>query len=276
MVFFVVVFDCVKLFVIIVVMDKVCVLKVVGCNVIGFGVGEFDFDMFVNIKFVVIYVIEVGKIKYIVVDGIFELKEVIIVKFQCENGVSYKLNQIIVGIGGKQVLYNVLMVIINLGDEVIIFVLYWVSYFEMVVFVGGELVLVVCIVVIGFKFQVDVFECVIMLKIKWVILCLLLNLIGVVYMCVELKVFIDVLVKYFYVWVMIDDMYEYLVYDDFQFIIVVQVELKLYDCMFIVNGVFKVYCMIGWCIGYVGGFVQLIKVMVMIQLQLILNLLLIV
>ncbi|MGY2938960.1 aspartate/methionine/tyrosine aminotransferase [Bradyrhizobium sp. GM6.1] len=138
--------------------DKARALKAAGRNVIGLGAGEPDFDTPANIKLAAIHAIEAGKTKYTAVDGIPELKEAIIAKFQRENGVVYKANQIIVGTGGKQVLYNALMATINPGDEVIIPAPYWVSYPEMVALAGGEPVPVVCTAATGFKLQAEALE----------------------------------------------------------------------------------------------------------------------
>ena len=135
--------------------DKARALKAAGRNVIGLGAGEPDFDTPANIKLAAIHAIEAGKTKYTAVDGIPELKEAIIAKFQRENGLTYKPNQIIVGTGGKQVLYNALMATLNPGDEVIIPAPYWVSYPEMVALAGGEPVPVVCPASSGFKLQPD-------------------------------------------------------------------------------------------------------------------------
>lgn len=153
------------------------------------------------------------------------------------------------------------MGMLNFGDEVVIFVFYWVFYFDMVFLVGGIFVIVEVKLENGFKFILDQFEVVIIFKIKWFLFNLFLNLIGVGYNYDEFKVLIDVLMCYLYVWVLMDDMYEYFVFGDFKFCMLVQVELVFYDCILIVNGVFKVYVMMGWCIGYVVGFEQIIKVM---------------
>ncbi|MGY3280758.1 aspartate/methionine/tyrosine aminotransferase [Bradyrhizobium sp. S3.7.6] len=247
--------------------DKARALKAAGRNVIGLGAGEPDFDTPANIKLAAIHAIEAGKTKYTAVDGIPELKEAIIGKFQRENGVAYKPNQIIVGTGGKQVLYNALMATINPGDEVIIPAPYWVSYPEMVALAGGEPVPVVCTAATGFKLQAEALERAITPKTKWVILCSPSNPTGAAYTRTELKALTDVLVRHPHVWVMTDDMYEHLVYDDFQFTTVAQVEPKLYDRTLTVNGVSKAYCMTGWRIGYAGGPAQLIKAMSTIQSQ---------
>ena len=195
--------------------DKARALKAAGRNVIGLGAGEPDFDTPANIKLAAIHAIEAGKTKYTDVGGIPELKEAIIAKFQRENGLTYKPNQIIVGTGGKQVLYNALMATINPGDEVIIPAPYWVSYPEMVALAGGEPVPVVCTAEHGFKLQPEDLEKAITPKTKWIILCSPSNPTGAAYSRAELKAITDVLVKHPHVWVMTDDMYEHLVYDDF-------------------------------------------------------------
>jgi aspartate aminotransferase len=247
--------------------DKARALKAAGRNVIGLGSGEPDFDTPANIKLAAIHAIEAGKTKYTAVDGIPELKEAIIAKFQRENGLSYKPNQIIVGTGGKQVLYNALMATLNPGDEVIIPAPYWVSYPEMVALAGGTPVSVTCTAEFGFKLQAAALEAAITPQTKWVILCSPSNPTGAAYKKAELRALTDVLVKHPHVWVMTDDMYEHLVYDDFEFTTVAQIEPKLYDRTLTVNGVSKAYCMTGWRIGYAGGPANLIKAMSTIQSQ---------
>src|ERR1700753_1633630 len=247
--------------------DKARALKAAGRNVIGLGAGEPDFDTPANIKLAAIHAIEAGKTKYTDVGGIPELKEAIIGKFQRENGLTFKPSQIIVGTGGKQVLYNALMATINPGDEVIIPAPYWVSYPEMVALAGGEPVPVVCTAEHGFKVQPAELEKAITTEAKWIILCSPSTPTGSAYTRAELKALTDVLVKHPHVWVMTDDMYEHLVYDDFEFTTVAQIEPKLYDRTLTVNGVSKAYCMTGWRIGYAGGPANLIKAMATIQSQ---------
>lgn len=247
--------------------DKARVLKAAGRNVIGLGAGEPDFDTPGNIKLAAIHAIEAGKTKYTAVDGIPELKEAIIAKFSRENGLSYKPAQITVGTGGKQVLYNALMATINPGDEVVIPAPYWVSYPEMVALAGGEPVPVVCTAEQGFKLRPEALEKAITPKTKWLILNSPSNPTGAAYTRAELKAITDVLVRHPHVWVMTDDMYEHLVYDDFVFTTPAQVEPLLFDRTLTVNGVSKAYCMTGWRIGYAGGPVELIKAMATIQSQ---------
>jgi aspartate aminotransferase len=150
---------------------RAAALKATGRDIIGLGAGEPDFDTPANIKLAAIHAIEAGKTKYTDVGGIPELKEAIIAKFQRENGLTYTPNQIIVGTGGKQVLYNALMATINPGDEVIIPAPYWVSYPEMVALAGGESVPVVCTAADGFKLRPEALEKAITPKTKWIILC---------------------------------------------------------------------------------------------------------
>src|ERR1700753_3647049 len=247
--------------------DKARALKAAGRNVIGLGAGEPDFDTPANIKLAAIHAIEAGKTKYTAVDGIPELKEAIAAKFQRENGLTYKPSQIIVGTGGKQVLYNALMATINPGDEVIIPAPYWVSYPEMVALAGGESVPGVCTAQHGFKLQPEALEKAITPKTKWIILNSPSNPTGAAYSKSELKAITDVLVKHPHVWVMTDDMYEHLVYDRFVYTTVVEVEPKLRDRTLTVNGVSKAYAMTGWRIGYAGGPKQLIKAIGTIQSQ---------
>ena len=247
--------------------DKARALKAAGRNVIGLGAGEPDFDTPENIKEAAIKAIKDGKTKYTDVGGIPELKEAIIAKFKRENELTYKPNQIIVGTGGKQVLYNALMATINPGDEVIIPAPYWVSYPEMVALAGGESVPVVCPASSGFKLRAADLEKAITPKTKWIILNSPSNPTGAAYSRAELKAITDVLVKHPHVWVMTDDMYEHLVYDDFKFTTPAQIEPKLFDRTLTVNGVSKAYCMTGWRIGYAGGPAELIKAMQTIQSQ---------
>ena len=247
--------------------DKARALKAAGRNVIGLGAGEPDFDTPANIKLAAIHAIEAGKTKYTDVGGIPELKAAIIAKFQRENGLTYTPNQVVVSTGGKQVLYNALMATINPGDEVIIPAPYWVSYPEMVALAGGEPVPVVCTAEFGFKLQPAALEAAITPKTKWIILNSPSNPTGAAYSRAELKALTDVLVKHPQVWVMTDDMYEHVVYDDFVFATPAQVEPKLFDRTLTVNGVSKAYCMTGWRIGYAGGPAELIKAMTTIQSQ---------
>jgi aspartate aminotransferase len=248
--------------------DKARALKAAGRNVIGLGAGEPDFDTPDNIKQAAIKAIESGRAaKYTAVDGIAELKAAIVKKFKRENGLDYKPSQIIVGTGGKQVLYNAFMATLNPGDEVIFAAPYWVSYPDMVLLAGGEPVPVVATAEQGFKISAEALEKAITPKTKWVLLNSPSNPTGAAYTRAEVKALTDVLIKHPHVWVMTDDIYEHLVYDDFEFFTPAQVEPKLYERTLTINGVSKAYCMTGWRIGYAGGPEPLIKAMTLIQSQ---------
>jgi aspartate aminotransferase len=248
--------------------DKARALKASGRDVIGLGAGEPDFDTPDNIKRAAIKAIESGKAaKYTAVEGIAELKSAIVDKFKRENNLEYKPNQIIISTGGKQVLFNALMVTLNPGEEVIIPAPYWVSYPDMVLLAGGEPVIVPSRMEDGFKITPEALEKAITPKTKWIIFNSPSNPTGAAYTKAELKAITDVLVRHPHVWIMSDDMYEHLVYDDFKFATPAEIEPRLYERTLTVNGVSKAYCMTGWRIGYAGGRADLIKAMAMLQSQ---------
>jgi Aspartate/tyrosine/aromatic aminotransferase len=248
--------------------DKARALKAAGRDVIGLGAGEPDFDTPDNIKEAAIKAIRDGKAsKYTAVDGIPELKAAVARKFKRENELTYKPSQIIIGTGGKQVLFNALLATLNAGDEVIIPAPYWVSYPEMVLLAGGEPVEVATTMESGFKMKPEALERAITPKTKWIIFNSPSNPTGAAYTRAELKAVTDVLVRHPHVHVMSDDMYEHLVYDDFKFYSPAQLEPALYERTLTVNGVSKAYCMTGWRIGFAGGPEPLIKTMAMIQSQ---------
>ena len=242
-------------------------LKAAGRDVIGLGAGEPDFDTPDHIKAAAKAAIDRGETKYTDVQGTLELRKAICAKFQRENRLSYTPDQITVGTGGKQVLYNALMASVNPGDEVIIPAPYWVSYPDMVELAEGTPVSVACPAESGFKLKPADLERAITPKTKWLILNSPSNPTGAAYTAADLKALAAVLLKYPQVWIMTDDMYEHLVYDDFKFSTIAEVEPKLYERTLTVNGVSKAYCMTGWRIGYAGGPVELIKAMNVIQSQ---------
>ena len=248
--------------------DKARALKAAGRNVIGLGAGEPDFDTPQNIKDAAVRAIMDGKAsKYTAVEGMAELKAAVTRKFKRENGLDYKPSQIIIGTGGKQVLYNAFVATLNPGDEVIIPAPFWVSYPDMVLLAGGEPVPVVATMERGFKLTPEQLERAITPRTKWVLLNSPSNPTGAAYTRAELKALTEVLVRHPDVWVMTDDMYEHLVYDDFVFTTPAQIEPSLYERTLTINGVSKAYCMTGWRIGYAGGPDPLIKAMAMIQSQ---------
>jgi len=248
--------------------DKARALKQAGRDVIGLGAGEPDFDTPDNIKQAAIKAIESGRAsKYTAVDGIPELKAAVSRKFKRENNLDYKPSQIIIGTGGKQVLYNALVATLNPGDEVIIPAPYWVSYPDMVMLAGGTPVAVVTHMKDGFKMKPEALEKAITPRTKWIIFNSPSNPTGAAYSRKELKAVTDVLARHPQVHVMTDDMYEHLVYDDFKFFSPAEVEPALYERTLTINGTSKAYCMTGWRIGYAGGQEPLIKAMAMLQSQ---------
>lgn len=242
-------------------------LKAAGRDVIGLSAGEPDFDTPQNIKDAAIAAITAGKTKYTAVDGIPELKQAICDKFRRENGLSYEPAQVTVGTGGKQVLYNAFMATLNAGDEVIIPAPYWVSYPDMVLLGSGTPVIVECSLENQFKLTAEQLEAAITPKTKWFLFNSPSNPSGAGYSWDELKALTDVLMRHPHVWVMTDDMYEHLVFDDFEFCTPAQVEPGLYDRTLTVNGVSKAYAMTGWRIGYAAGPEELIKGMRKVQSQ---------
>ena len=246
---------------------KAAELKASGQDIISLGAGEPDFDTPENIKAAAIRAIADGKTKYTAPDGMPELKNAICSKFQKENELSYAPKQVSVGAGGKQVLYNALVASLNLGDEVVIPAPYWVSYPDMVLLAGGTPVVVKTSIKTNYKLTAKQLEDAISPKTKWLIFNSPSNPTGAGYSWDELKSLTDVLLRHPHVWVMTDDMYEHLAYDNFQFCTPAQVEPKLYERTLTCNGVSKAYAMTGWRIGYAAGPETLINAMRKIQSQ---------
>ena len=242
-------------------------LKAAGRDVIGLGAGEPDFDTPDNIKAAGAKAIADGKTKYTAPDGIIELKRAICEKFERENNLTYTTDQVSVGTGGKQILYNALVATMNPGDEVIIPAPYWVSYPDMVLLAGGTPVIAEASLQTGFKLTADQLEAAITPKTKWLIFNSPSNPTGAGYSREELKELTDVLLRHPHVWVMTDDMYEHLAYDAFKFCTPAEVEPSLKGRTLTVNGVSKAYAMTGWRIGYAAGPEVLIKAIRKVQSQ---------
>ena len=242
-------------------------LKAAGRDIISLGAGEPDFDTPDNIKAAAIAAIHAGRTKYTAVDGIPELKRAICDKFRRENALAYSPDQVSVGSGGKQVLYNALMATLNPGDEVIIPAPYWVSYPDMVLLAGGTPVAVTGRFENRFKITPAELESAITARTKWFLFNSPSNPTGAGYSRSELRGLTDVLLRHPHVWVMTDDMYEHLAFDDFVFCTPAEVEPALYDRTLTVNGVSKAYAMTGWRIGYAAGPVPLIRAMAKVQSQ---------
>ncbi len=242
-------------------------LKAAGYDVIGLGAGEPDFDTPDNIKQAAIEAIKRGETKYTAVDGIPELKRAIVNKFARENELTYKMSEITVGSGGKQVLYNALLATLNPGDEVIVPSPYWVSYPDIVLLAGANPVVAEAKLEDGFKLSPATLEKAITPRTRWFIFNSPSNPTGATYTREEIKALTDVLLRHEQVWVLSDDIYEHLVYDGFKFSTPAQVEPKLKDRTLTLNGVSKAYAMTGWRIGYAGGPEALIKAIATLQSQ---------
>ena len=242
-------------------------LRAAGRDVIGLGAGEPDFDTPDNIKEAAIDAIGRGETKYTAVAGIQELREAICSKYERENGLKYEPDQVIVGTGGKQILYNAFAATLNAGDEVLIPAPYWVSYPDMVLLNGGEPKFIDASIENSFKITAEQLDAAITPKTKWLVFNSPSNPSGAAYSYDELKALTDVLVKHPHVWVLTDDMYEHLCYGDFEFVTPAQVEPSLYERTLTMNGVSKAYAMTGWRIGYAAGPLELIKAMTKIQGQ---------
>ncbi len=242
-------------------------LKASGVDVIGLGAGEPDFDTPDNIKAAAKAAIDAGKTKYTAPDGIPELKQAICDKLLRDNGLTYVPAQVSVGTGGKQTLYNALVATLNAGDEVLIPAPYWVSYPDMVLLAGGTPVAIEATLEADFKITPEQLEAAITPNTKWFIFNSPSNPTGAGYTRDELKGLTDVLMRHPHVWVMTDDMYEYLVFGDFEFATPAQVEPGLYERTLTCNGVSKAYAMTGWRIGYAAGPKMLIDAMRKVQSQ---------
>jgi len=241
-------------------------LKAAGKDVIGLGAGEPDFDTPENIKQAAIDAINRGDTKYTAVDGTPELKKAIVNKFKRENNLEYSTNEITVGTGGKQVIYNALMATLNKGDEVIIPAPYWVSYPDMVLLAGGNPKIVKCNENDGFKLTPKNLKKAITKKTKWLILNSPSNPTGASYSREEIEALSEVLIKNKNVHILSDDIYEHITYDNFSFFTIAQVS-KLKNRTLTMNGVSKSYAMTGWRIGYAAGPKEIIKAISKIQSQ---------
>ena len=236
-------------------------LRAAGRDIISLDAGEPDFDTPDNIKEAAIKAIREGKTKYTDVDGIPELKAAICGKFRRENGLEYTPSQINVSPGGKPVIFNAMVATLNPGDEVVIPAPYWVSYPDMVLLAGGAPVFAPTTAEAGFKLQPADLEAAITPRTRWLILNSPSNPSGAAYTRTELAALAEVLLRHPQVWILTDDMYEHLVFGNFEFTTIAQVEPKLYDRTLTMNGVSKAYAMTGWRIGYAGGPEPLIAAM---------------
>ncbi len=244
-------------------------LKAAGHDVIGLGAGEPDFDTPDHIKQACIDAINANKTRYVAPAGIVELRQAICDKLKRDNGLDYNINQIHVGCGGKQTIFNAMLATVESGDEIIIPAPYWVSYPDICALNEGKPVFVECIEENDFKITPEQLRNAISKKTKWLILNSPSNPTGSGYSKQELQALADILLEpeNSHVWVMCDDMYEFIVYDDFEFSTMAAVEPKLFDRILTLNGLSKAYCMTGWRLGYAAGSEEIIKKMNMLQSQ---------
>jgi len=246
---------------------KAAQLRAGGRDIISLGAGEPDFDTPDRIKAAAKKAIDDGKTKYTPTNGTPELRQAIIDKFKRENGLDYQISQVHVGVGGKQVIFNAIMATVDAGDDVIIPAPYWVSYPDIVLLAGGNPVFVNCPESDRFKLTPEGLAGAITDESKWLILNSPSNPTGAGYTVKELKALGEILLDNPHVWVMTDDMYEHLIYDDFRFSSIAQVEPRLMARTLTINGVSKAFAMTGWRVGYACGPVELIKAMNNIQSQ---------
>jgi aspartate aminotransferase len=246
---------------------KAADMKRNGRDVISLAAGEPDFDTPLNVREAAIRAMAEGKTRYTNVDGIPELKAAVARKFKRDNNITAAPEVIMIASGGKQIIFNALLATLNKGDEVIIPVPYWVSYPEIVRLADATPVFAVADATTGFKLSPEALEAAITPKTKWLILNSPSNPTGAAYTEAELKSLGEVLSRHPHVWVMADDMYEHIVYDDFKFTTIAQVCPELYERTLTVNGCSKAYAMTGWRIGFAGGPQPLIKAMSKLQSQ---------
>ncbi len=242
-------------------------LQAAGFDVIGLGAGEPDFDTPEHIREAAKAAIDRGETRYTAVAGTPALRTAICAKFKRENELDYAPEQVTVGCGGKQSIYNALMATVEAGDEGIIPAPYWVSYPDIVLLAEGEPMIVPCPAARGFKLDPDDLDRAITRRTKWVILNSPSNPTGAAYTEYEMRQICEVLLQHPRVWVLTDDIYEHVVYDDFQFTTPAQLEPKLHERTLTLNGCSKAYCMTGWRVGYGAGPTPLIAAMNMIQSQ---------
>ena len=241
-------------------------LRAAGKDVIGLGAGEPDFDTHINVKNAAIKAIRDGDTKYTAVDGTPALKKAILKKFKRENKLNYKLDEITVGTGGKQVLYNTFMATLNKGDEVIIPAPFWVSYPDMVLLAGGKPKIVKCDEKDGFKITPAKLNAAITKRTKWIIINSPSNPTGSGYSKSEIQKLAKILIKNKKVHILSDDIYEHVKYDNFKFFTIAQIS-KLKSRTLTMNGVSKSYAMTGWRIGYAAGPKEIISAIRKIQSQ---------
>jgi len=247
--------------------QKVRELRAQGRDIIGLTIGEPDFPTPDNVKRAVVEAMARDETRYTTVDGTDEMKDAARLKFKRENGLDYGRDQITVANGAKQIVFNAMMATLTPGDEVIIPAPYWVSYLDMALVADGTPVAVACSEDNGFKLTPAQLEAAITPRTKWLVINSPCNPSGAVYSRAELAALAEVLLRHPQVWILTDDIYEHLLFDDREFATIAKVEPRLYERTLTVNGVSKAYSMTGWRIGYAGGSKDLIRNMAKLQSQ---------
>jgi len=247
--------------------QRVRELKAAGRDIIGLTIGEPDFDTPAHVKQAVIDAMNRNETKYPPIDGIPSLKQAVQRKFTRENGLDFALDQIMVGTGSKQILFNTFQATVSAGDEVIIPAPYWISYLDMTLVADGTPVVVNCGIESGFKITPNQLESAITKKTKWLLINSPGNPSGAIYSRSELQALAEVLRRHPQVWVLSDDIYEHLRFDGVEFCTMAQVAPDLADRTLTVNGVSKAYAMTGFRLGYAAGPKALIGAMIKMQSQ---------
>ena len=242
-------------------------LRAAGRDIIGLTYGEPDFDTPSNVCDAVVRAMAASKTKYTDVGGTPELRAAIIEKFRRDNGLVYALDEVVVGTGGKQIIFGALMCTLEPEDEVIVPAPYWASYPDITLLAEGRPVFVTCRPDDGFKLRPEALDRAITPKTRWLVLNAPSNPSGATYTREELRLLADVLLRHPHVWIMTDDIYEHILYDDRRFFTIAEVEPALKERTLTVNGVSKAYAMTGWRIGYGGAPAELVKAMVKLQSQ---------
>lgn len=242
-------------------------MKAAGQDIIILGAGEPDFDTPEPIKEAAIRAMRAGATKYTALDGTPALKSAIRAKFARDNGLDFAADEITVSTGAKQVLFNAMMATLDPGDEVVIPAPFWVSYADIVQIAGGRPVVVACREADGFRLTAEALERAITPRTRWVLLNSPSNPSGAAYAAEDYRPILDVLLRHPHVWLMVDDMYEHILYDGLRFATPASLEPELRPRTLTVNGVSKAYAMTGWRIGYAGGPRDLVKAMAVVQSQ---------
>ena len=247
--------------------QRVRELQAQGRDIIGLTIGEPDFATPDNVKRAVDEAMARNETRYTTADGTDELKEAVRAKFRRDNRLEYARDQVTIANGGKQIVFNAMMATLTPGDEVLIPAPFWVSYLDMALLVDGTPKVVVCSEESGFKLTPAQLDAAITPRTKWFVLNSPSNPTGATYSRTELRMLADVLLRHPHVWILSDDMYEHLLFDDREFATIAEVEPLLFDRTLTVNGVSKAYAMTGWRIGYAGGPKELIRNMAKLQSQ---------